>query len=301
MRNDCLSIWALATALSTCGLVPCAAAEPTRLFGEKLEVAPRERLEMSFSARVSKGASIETCPLYSNLMTVAACNVSLFPEGTRFPRIGARFFGTDGKPLKATWLCQGPVLIWSSERRPYRFSCFAPEDAAQMQLLLHLGEKANDVEVENFTLVRKDPFADSLRNVNPNFDFGLFNASGYSFMGSARWRVTPEGANWFDLGQGSCYPDAFPVRGGEELEVRFHGASRTWLHCYICFYSAWGDVGNLQKNKKFFILDVHNKRHSPERVERFDVPQDATWARVYFQPNGELRDLRISGRQKEAR
>lgn len=277
------------------------AGEPTCPVGEKLEVAPRERLEMSFSARVTKGACLESCPLYSNLLTVAACNVTLFPAGTRFPRVGAQFFGADGKPLKDVWLCQSPVLVWCSEKRSYRFACFAPEGAARMQLRLLLGEKTNEVEVTDFKLVRRDPFADSPRNVNPAFDFGLFNASGYTFMGSARWRVTPEGANWFDLRQGSCYPDAFPVRGGEELEVRFHGASPTWLHCYICFYSDWKDVGNLNKNRKSFKLDVHNKRHSPERVECFDVPADAVWARVYFQPTGEIRDLRVTGRQKEAK
>lgn len=280
---------------------PVVAAEPARLVGEKFCVAPRERLDMTFTARVAKGASIETYPLYSNLMTVAACNVSLFPKGTRFARVGARFFGADGKALKETWLCQSPVLIWSSEPRRYRFSCFAPEGAERMQLRLLCGEKENDVEVNDIRLVRSDPFSAPVRNINPNLDFGLFNSSGYSFMGSARWRVAPDGANWFDLLQGSCYPDAFPVRGGEELEVRFHGASPTWLRFYVCFYSSWDDVGDVKKNKKSFILDVHNESHSPERVESFDVPPDAKWARIYFQPSGEIRDLRIVGRQKEDR
>ena len=292
---------ALASVALLLAAVPAVAAEPARLVGEKFCVAPRERLDMTFTARVAKGASIETRPLYSNLMTVAACNVSLFPKGNRFSRVGARFFGADGKALKETWLCQSPVLIWSSEPRRYRFSCFAPEGAERMQLRLLCGEKENDVEVNDIRLVRSDPFSAPIRNINPNLDFGLFNSSGYSFMGSARWRVAPDGANWFDLLQGSCYPDAFPVRGGEELEVRFHGASPTWLRFYVCFYSSWDDVGDVKKNKKSFILDVHNESHSPERVESFDVPPDAKWARIYFQPSGEIRDLRIVGRQKEGR
>ena len=44
-----------------------------------------------------------------------------------------------------------------------------------------------------------------------------------------------------------------------------------------------------------FRFAAGNKSHRPERVKRLKVPADATWARVYFQPSGEIHDLRITG------
>ncbi len=269
--------------------------------GERVAVAGRELLDATFSARVAKGASLEAYPAYSNLMTLAACTPHVVPQGTRFPQVCFRFFGSDGKRLKTAWLTQGVVLVWSSERRAYRHSAYVPEGATAAQLCVLRMEKTNEVEVADVKVERLDGFAQPTRNINPNFDYGLFNTSGYAFMGSARARVDGDGRNWFDLLQGSCYPDAVPVKGGEELEIRFRGASPTWLHWYVCFYSSYADVGSLGKNRKFYVLDVNNKKHQGERVETLQAPPDATWMRVYFQPLGEIRDLRIVSRGKEAK
>lgn len=269
--------------------------------GDRMAVAGRERLDATFAARVLKGAAIETCPQYSNLLTVAVCNPQAFPAGTRFPQVQFLFFGADGRRVAAPWLTQGSVLIWTTARKAYRHSAYVPEGAVQAQLCVLRLEQANEVEVADVRIRRLDGFAQPTRNVNPMFDYGLFNTSGYTFMGSARARTDAEGRNWFDLLQGSCYPDAFPVNGGEELEIRFHGKSPTWLHWYVCFYPTYADVGNLNRNRKFFVLDANNQAHRDERVETLQVPRDATWMRVYFQPVGELHDLRIVGRGKGAK
>lgn len=267
----------------------------------RFPVRERQRADFAFKARISAGASIEAYPAYSNLLTVAACNWSVFPSGTAFPCIGARFYGADGKMLPAIWVTSGTALLWTTRMRDYRYSVIVPDGATTVELVASLREKGNAVEVKDVTCTLADPFASASRTTNPNLDYGLYNASGYSFMGSTRWRMTPDGRNWFDLMQGSCYPDPFPVKGGETIELRFRGDSPTWLHCYVCFYPAWKDVGNLNMNKKFFVLDVHNKRRRPERVERFDVPADATWARVYFQPLGEIHDFRVTAVGKESK
>ena len=269
--------------------------------GERFAVAARELVDATFSARVVKGASLEAYPAYSNLMTLASCVHHALPAGTRFPQAGFQFFGSDGKRLKTAWLTQGSVWIWSSEPRAYRHSAYVPEGATAAQLCVLRMEKTNEVEVADVKIRRLDGFAQPTRNVNPDFDYGLFNTSGYSFMGSARARVDADGRAWFDLLQGSCYPDAVPVNGGEELEIRFRGRSPTWLHWYVCFYSNYADVGDLHKNKKFYVLDVNNKKHQGVRVETLQVPPDATWMRVYFQPVGEIHDLRIVPHGKEAK
>lgn len=269
--------------------------------GEKFGVKGGELVDITFRARVTKGASIENCPLYSSLITLAACNFSALPAGGRLPRVDVCFYRADGKSAYTTWLCQGAVTVWSSDWRSYRHSVFAPADAVTAQVSVARMEPTNAVEVADLKVVHRDPFKEPTRNINPFFDYGLFNGSGYSFMGATRWRVTPEGRNWFDLAQGSCYPDAFPVKGGEKLEIRFHGDSPTWLHCYVCFYPKYTDVGNLNMNKKFFVLDVHNKSHHPERIEKVDVPPDATWARVYIQSTGKIEDFRVIPVGKEGK
>ena len=285
--------------LAACLLLSAPVAYAGNLFetfvGEAEDVSPGELLDISFVARSVAGASIETRPDCSNLLTVASCIWRAAPEGARFPAITVKFFKADAKPLKPIWVTQGRVLVWSKQPQAFRHSVYVPDGAVRAQLCIERMEKENAVEVLDISFRHLDGFAQPTRNINPFFDYGLFNSSGYTFMGSPRWRVDADGCNWFDLLQGSCYPDPFPVKGDEEIEIRFRGDSPTWLHCYVCFYPEWKDVGSLNMNKVFFILQTGNKSHRPERVKRLKVPADATWARVYFQPSGEIHDLRITG------
>lgn len=268
-------------------------------FGEMEPVKAGELLKVDFRASVVAGASVESNPAAATLLTLGACVAHPLPAGARFPRVRVRFCRADGRTaLKETWLVQGEVMVYSQTPTAFRHAVYVPDGASFAQLVVDLQEKGNAVAVSDIVYAHADGLAEPTRNINPSFDFGLYNASGYSFMGSPRWRVAADGTNWFDLREGSCYPDPFPVVGGEELEIRFRGDSPTWLHCYVCFYEDWSKVGDLNRNKKFFVLDVHNARHRRERVERFDVPLSATWARVYFQPTGEIRDLRVTGRRK---
>lgn len=265
----------------------------------KFPVKARMRADFSFTAQITEGLSVEQNPAFRDLLTLAACGSHFLPVSMRFPQVSVRFYAEEEKPLKEIWVTHGTITLYSNQRKFYRYSAIVPDGAVAAELLLRRMRKENQVKISKVKMTLADPFHSASRTTNPTFDYGLYNSSGYSFMGSARWRMTPEGENWFDLAQGSCYPDPFPVRGGEKLELRFRGDSPTWLHGYICFYSKWDEVGNLNMNKKMFILDVHNKRHHPERVERFDVPQYATWARVYFQPTGEIRDFRVTALENE--
>ena len=261
--------------------------------GDPVEVRARERVDVAFRARAAKGACLEGCPDFRNAMTLVACSPHWMPAGSRFASVALKFFGADGKAIAQSWVTQGAVLVWSRAWRAYRHSAYAPDGATRAQLCVIRREKGNEVEIDGLTFARADPFQAPVRSLNPQLDYGPFNTSGYSFMGSARWRTTPEGKNWLDLLQGSCYPDPFPVKGGERLAIRFHGESPAWLHCFVCFYESYGEAGSLTKNRNSFVLDVHNERHRPERVERVVVPPDATWARVYFQPQGKIEDFRV--------
>lgn len=294
MKQEMLALVALAC-LATFG-----AQEYRVPFGEAFAVKERELVDITFSARVAKGASLEAMPDWQPMMTLAACSPYVLPEGWRFASVDLTFADAAGKGIAIPWVTQGPVHIWSREWRAYRHAAYVPDGAAKARVSVFRREKGNEIEIKDLKIVRRDPFKEPSRTVNPDIDFGLFNTSGYSFMGAARWRTTPEGKNWFDLLQGSCYPDPFPVKGGEKLAIRFHGDSPTWLHCYVCFYPAFKDVGKLDMNRKFFVLDVHNKSHHPERVEKVEVPADATWARVYFQPIGKIEDFRVVSEGKEA-
>ena len=284
---------AIAAAIALAGFAAFGAQEWRVPFGEAFAVKERELVEISFRARVTKGSCIEAMPDFGSMMTLAACSPYPLPVGRRFASVDLTFADADGKSVQIPWVTQGPVHVWSSAWREYRHAAYVPEGAASARVSVFRREKENAVEIEDLKVVRKDPFGEPTRSINPYLDFGLFNTSGYSFIGAARWRTTSEGKNWFDLLQGSCYPDPFPVKGGEKLEIRFRGDSPTWLHCYVCFYPEFKDVGNLNMNKKFFVLDVHNKRHHPERVEKIEVPANATWARVYFQPLGKIEDFRV--------
>lgn len=301
MYNGDMKSSSILLMLALAGLVVQGAQEYRVPFGEAFEVKEREFVDITFRARVAKGASLEAMPDFQSMMTLAACSPYVLPDGSRFASVDLTFSDAAGKGIQIPWVTQGPVHIWSREWREYRHAAYAPDGATKARVSIFRREKGNEIEIKDLKVVRRDSFKEPSRTINPNIDFGLFNTSGYSFMGAARWRTTPEGKNWFDLLQGSCYPDPFPVKGGEKLAIRFHGDSPTWLHCYVCFYPAFKDVGKLDMNKKFFVLDVHNKRHHPERVEKVEVPADATWARVYFQPIGKIEDFRVVADGKEAK
>ena len=82
--------------LAACVLLSASGACAGNLFetlvGEAKDVSPGELLDISFVARSVAGASIETRPDCSNLLTVASCIWRAAPEGARFPAITVKFF-----------------------------------------------------------------------------------------------------------------------------------------------------------------------------------------------------------------
>lgn len=252
-------------------------------------VKPRRRYRVTFNARITSGASLESTPAMMDLLSQMPWNSGNFPW--KLPTIEYEYRGSN-KRFSIRYH-NTKVHVFSSKFREYKFDIYTLDNVDTLRFFVRANATGNAVEIGKCEIVEVDMSKEKYLNANVDFSLGDCNPGGFGYAHQGVFGKDNDG--WFiDLGPSWAICDAIPVTPGDKLKISYAGevaANRRYMSFGVSFYDNpqfHPKNGFIGRNK--LPMRLKGKEKSGSAI--VPVPEGATWMRPSFS-NGLMRCIKI--------